>query len=128
MTAIRFEIPIKPIPKGRPRLGTGRVYTPKRTKDFEEQVRFMARAAFNAHGVKPFDKAVYVYALFCFKGKQGGDNYTSTSDIDNLQKSLFDGLNGVAYKDDRQIVFVRARKQWAKQDGISVVIADEEQV
>ena len=124
MTAVRFDIPIKPIPKGRPRLGMGKVYTPQRTKKFEDHVRFITRASFNAKGIKPFQKEVFVYVWFCFKGKNVGYNYTSTSDIDNLQKSIFDGMNGVAYNDDKQIVFVYAEKVWAEQDNVRVIIAD----
>lgn len=124
MTAVRFDIPVKPIPKGRPRLGMGKVYTPKRTKTFEDQVRFIARAAFNAHGVKPFEKEVYIYVWFCFKGRSVGYNHTSPADIDNLQKSVFDGMNGIAYKDDRQIVFVMAQKVWAEEDCVKVWVAD----
>lgn len=124
MTVVRFDIPIKPIPKGRPRLGMGKVYTPQRTKNFEDQVRFIARASFNAKGVKPFQREVFIYVWFCFKGKTIGYNYTSSSDIDNLQKSVFDGMNGIAYNDDRQIVFVYAEKVWAEQDCVKVLVSD----
>lgn len=124
MTTVKFDIPVKPIPKGRPRLGMGKVYTPKRTKAFEDQVRVIAKAAFNSKGIKPFDKAVCVYIRFCFKSKDVGYNYTTPSDIDNLQKSLFDGLNGIAYKDDKQIVFVWAEKVWAEEDCVRVLISD----
>lgn len=124
MTCVRFEIPVKPIPKGRPRLGAGHVYTPKRTKTFEDQVRFLCRAAFNAQGVKPFDKGVCVYVRFCFKGNKDGYNYTTPADIDNLEKSLFDGMNSIAYKDDRQIVFVQAHKVWEMEDCVKVWVSD----
>lgn len=124
MTAVRFEIPVKPVPKGRPRLGSGRVYTPKKTKTFEDQVRFIARAAFNSQGIKPFEKCVFVYIWFCFKSKEVGYNCTTPADIDNMQKSVFDGMNGVAYKDDKQIVFVWAEKLWGQDDKVSVWVSD----
>lgn len=38
--------------------------------------------------------------------------HTGKADIDNLQKLVFDALNGVAYDDDKQIAFVIAYKRW----------------
>jgi len=35
---------------------------------------------------------------------------TPRGDVDNLQKSLADGLNGVAWRDDKQIKWWDARK------------------
>ena len=37
----------------------------------------------------------------------------ATPDLDNLIKSITDALNGVAYKDDSQIVAVVSRKMFA---------------
>ena len=38
--------------------------------------------------------------------------HTGKADIDNLQKLVFDALNGVAYDDDKQIAFAIAYKRW----------------
>ena len=38
----RFVFPIKAIPKGRPRLGRGRVFTPLKTRQFENEIAFLA--------------------------------------------------------------------------------------
>ena len=43
-------------------------------------------------------------------------------DIDNLQKSLFDSLNGIAYPDDKAIVDVHAHKYYANEDSVIVTI------
>lgn len=93
-----------PIPKGRPRLGyRRRVFTPKRTLDYEELV---AREAVS-QGVKRVSDTLRVEIDF----------YRSTRhrvDLDNLIKSILDALNFIAYDDDVQIVQLEARKDYDK--------------
>ena len=38
------------------------------------------------------------------------------SDVDNLIKMVLDSLEGIAYKNDRQVVAVTARKRWTRPD------------
>ena len=42
--------------------------------------------------------------------------HTSRPDLDNLVKSVSDGLNGVAFRDDSQITELRAIKQYHSGD------------
>jgi Holliday junction resolvase RusA-like endonuclease len=42
--------------------------------------------------------------------------HDKTPDLDNLVKAVVDGLNGIAFHDDRQIVQLVARKSIAKDD------------
>ena len=46
------------------------------------------------------------------------------SDIDNLIKSIMDGLNGIAYNDDRQVVILHSQKEYGDEDSVSVCIMD----
>ena len=48
--------------------------------------------------------------------------HTQTPDIDNLQKFVKDCLNGIAYKDDCQIIYVEASKMWAEADEKTEII------
>ena len=53
--------------------------------------------------------------------------HTAKGDIDNLQKLVFDALNGIAYDDDKQIAFVLATKQWSVQgqdSGINIELRE----
>jgi Holliday junction resolvase RusA-like endonuclease len=55
--------------------------------------------------------------------------YTKTPDLDNLSKIVKDGLNGVFYKDDSQIVVASGRKRYAgegERTGVWVTIREEE--
>jgi len=103
---IAFTIPGRPVPKGRPRLGVrGRkahVYTPPQTVEYERMVGLVAKAT----GCKPTYGPVFV-AL---------DIYTRRKmDLDNVAKSILDGLNGIAYEDDDQVVELLVRKHKVKQ-------------
>ena len=46
----------------------------------------------------------------------------TTPDLDNLEKSILDALNGVAYTDDRLVVAKSASKRYAGDEGPSVEI------
>lgn len=107
MTALAFTVPGQPIPKERPRVVRGRTYTPPRTAAHETKVRAYAIAALGVAkraGVSwPRDAHYRVTVHFWRQSRQ-------PADIDNLQKSLFDGLNDVCWVDDARIVEVHATK------------------
>ncbi len=102
MTVHSITIPGRPVPKARPRMGVrGRkayVYTPPKTKEYEKLVGWMARCA----GCKPLNGPIVVNLDLYIKGRSG--------DADNYCKSILDGLNGVAYEDDDQVIELLVRK------------------
>lgn len=87
-------VPGKPIGKQRPRLArNGRAFTPKETRDYETKI---AKAGAKVI-TEPFrERGVSVTVECYFSNKVH-------SDIDNVIKSAMDGLNGVAYEDDRLV-------------------------
>ncbi|WP_126284501.1 RusA family crossover junction endodeoxyribonuclease [Burkholderia stagnalis] len=133
---IAFVIPGAPVPKGRPRTGNGTTYTPKRTRYYEHDVRLMARAALGM--VKPYDGAVHIDLVAYLpiarswpKWKQqaarDGTLYpTKKPDLDNLEKSVTDGCNGVIYLDDAQIVEVYKAKRYSDNPHLWVRISSIE--
>jgi Holliday junction resolvase RusA-like endonuclease len=116
---IEFVISGMPIPKARPRVFNNRTITPKTTVDYEKKVR---KAALN-RGVKPLPGPVGIELLFEFPVPSAtrkrdidgliGQYATNVKDIDNLAKAILDGLNGIAYLDDRQVAFLFVEKKWA---------------
>lgn len=106
LTSIKLTIPGRPVPKGRPRLGVhGRkayVYTPPKTKEYEELVGWVAKSV----GCQPLNGPLLVKLHLYIKGRSG--------DVDNYCKSILDGLNGVAYEDDDQVVELQVRKYKVK--------------
>jgi crossover junction endodeoxyribonuclease RusA len=105
-----FRIDLPPQVKQRPRMTRrGRVYTPAKTLNYELGV-----AQF--YDGPLFDGPVAIHLMF-------GKNHTDVTvvqtikptvylrgDLDNYVKSVADGLNGVAYSDDRQIVRIHATR------------------
>lgn len=89
-----FFVPGRPVAKARPRVSSARghalTYTPGKTKEFEDLVRWHAKLA----RVRPL--AGDVALTLRFFGARG--------DADNCAKSCADALNGFAYLDDRQVV------------------------
>lgn len=91
---MRIVIPGEPIAKERPRFNrtTGNFYTPASTRAYEETIAFLAMAQREKIEFEP----VRFHALFYTAKK-------NPSDIDNLTKAIWDGLNGHAFTDDKQI-------------------------
>lgn len=131
---VRFTVPGRPVPKARPRFGQGgRVFTPAATIAAERAVASAAwqawprEAAFSARPVEI--EAVFRYAVPSSWPKHrrllalsGGLAMTSGADVDNLAKTVLDGLNGGPIIDDASVVAVSARKAWAASDGTDVLV------
>lgn len=52
---------------------------------------------------------------------------TSAPDLDKLQRSLGDALNGVLWRDDAQISTWRVARRWGSEAGIMVIVEPEPQ-
>ena len=130
MKTLSFIVRGEQFGKQRPRFGKGRTYTPQKTKDKEEEIAMIAKAA----GAEPFDLPCKLH-LICYwhpttcwskaKREQAfkGQIYpTVTPDGDNILKLYSDALNGVAYKDDRQIVEWHLEKRYGLENTTMVRI------
>lgn len=94
--SVTFTVPVRPVGKQRPRAGSdGTFYTPTKTAEFEEMV------AAHAKRERPRDWSLdgefRVDVVIRYSGKRRADG-------DNVQKAVWDGLNGVLYNDDRQVL------------------------
>jgi Endodeoxyribonuclease RusA len=54
-------------------------------------------------GLGPIDQDVSVLIIYFYQGE-------TTLDVDNIAKSLLDGLKGVLFRDDQQVSELRVRK------------------
>ncbi len=124
--AVTFTIPGEPVAKGRARafIRAGHVghYTPDKTARYENLVRLAAQQAMV--GIAPIEGAVSLTmrAIFSIPAswsmkKQraaalGEFAHTKRPDLDNVLKAIKDGSNGVVWKDDSQVVDVRASKRY----------------
>lgn len=127
----RFEIHEKAIGKERPRYSakTHRMYTPTRTSTFEEQVKSAFLEKYNI-GIAPTEKPLGATIKVYFETPKSLSKkkrtlllytpYDKRPDCDNLAKSILDALNGLAYKDDKQITYLSIEKLYGEENKIEV--------
>lgn len=109
-------IPGKPQPKERPRFNraTGKVYTPKATKVYEQKVVAEALAA-----RCPLHRGHLAVSIALFWPDK------RRRDVDNGVKAILDGLNGRAWRDDAQIVQLLVTKRYDKENPRAEVVIEE---
>lgn len=124
--------------KERPRAsmigGHAHIYTPKKTKDFEKKIASEFLKAGGELLPKPIPVRVTVIIFhgvpksYSKKKRAACLNQETRPmkkpDIDNICKCIMDGLNGVAYEDDTQIVSLIAYKYWAGTDYLEIHVTD----
>lgn len=97
---MRFIVPGRPVPAVRmTRKGK---FVKKRAQqylDYKGKVGWAAKAA----GIRPIKGNVCIYITVYLSGGIHGD-------WDNYGKAICDGLNGIAFEDDRQVIEGRVRK------------------
>ena len=114
---IRFEVEGQPYPKQRPRHNRhGKTYTPSKTKGFEKEIGWYARMAMA--GGMPLSGNVALVLDIRRKGKR-------RADVDNILKAVKDGMNGIVYNDDQQVILELAGVRYEMDNpGITVLIQD----
>lgn len=105
----------KPVPKGRPRFTRkGWTYTPKKTRIYEDYVKFVAISQTKIR--KPIVNPIKVEISFYLQRPESRKKYPYPDvkpDIDNLIKSVIDGLQGIVFHDDKQIISLHANKLYS---------------
>lgn len=134
---MEFIVEGDPQGKARPRFSqkSGTVYTPAKTVRYERLIR----KAFLDAGCNAIPSDCYVGitvdAYFQIpksytKGKRLACQHNinrpdKKPDIDNILKIVLDGLNGVAYADDKQVIEVRCRKFYSVSSGYLKISVSE---
>lgn len=111
--------------KGRPRIAPGRrgMYSPRKTREYEKAIQ-QAYRGMNP-GAPPLTGPVKLtISARVTRPNRPRHNYPPRPDLDNIVKVVCDALNGLAWKDDSQIVVIAAEKQHARDDGLLVVIQE----
>lgn len=114
-TSFSFVVAGKPQPKERARAGkNGRHYTPKSTRAYERLVRETA-CLYVPNGWQ-LDGAFRVDLVCTF------DDYRCR-DLDNCAKAVLDACNGIAWADDRQVMYLSMLKVLgADRPGVEVTV------
>lgn len=138
MTDLAFTVPGKPVGKARPRAtiraGHAAVYTPTKTARYESLIARSARDAMKDKGIAMFETPVMVFVQASFhppvswskarKLRMLNRPYEHKPDIDNIVKSILDGLNGVAFPDDKSVCAIAVSKVYGEEDEVKVVVTE----
>ena len=136
-----FTIPGDPVPQGRPRFFMRKSRRgdyisscdPVKSTNFKGKVALFAKRAGVCLSLEPIKMTLDFYlprpkALFRKKDPEGAVICPKRPDMDNLVKAVLDGLNGVAYKDDGQVVDLVAKKYYHGKDGAPGAIVTIEEL
>ena len=137
---LSFTVPGQPQGKGRARIGKvgphARMFTPAKTVSYESLVSHAAHQAMGGGAL--IDQAVHVFMLITCqvpaswsKKKQASAllqqiRPTTKPDIDNVEKAIFDGCNGVVWRDDVCVVAVTKEKRYGATPSVFVKNAPAE--
>ncbi|MFA5307490.1 MAG: RusA family crossover junction endodeoxyribonuclease [Candidatus Babeliales bacterium] len=130
---IKLLIPGQPCAKQRPRVCEGYTYTPVKTVNYETFVKelyVIGNYAKQLEGALQMTVRAYLSipkstskkdtALMC----AGRIRPTKKPDWDNVGKIISDALNGLAYRDDSQIVDARVEKWYSDNPRVEVKIQE----
>ncbi len=146
---IKFTIPGKPVPQGRPRFYRRGKYVaavdPKNSRVYKKDISYIVSIEKEKMGLKEKDLLfedgpirLTVHAFFpCPKSQwrktkpRAERHHAKRPDADNVAKGIKDGLSGVLYRDDGQISELIVKKRIAAQGEaprveIEVELLDEE--
>lgn len=126
-----FEIQEKAIGKERPRYNTKThtTYTPQKTKNYEEMVRWSFISKYNVEkeaSYEPFKATIMAIFKPPVRTSQKklkeliGKPYLKKPDTDNIAKAILDSLNGLVYKDDNQVTELIIKKEYGLENKVFV--------
>ena len=133
---VDFEVPMRPVGKGRPRFTRSlHPYTPRATREAEKVVAYYARKAMKdrtqAVGVSLALDVEFVYEppkSWSKKKREEAINLQlsrrAKPDCDNLEKLCADAMNGIVYADDSQIVETHVCKYYGPKDLIRINVKE----
>ena len=123
---MKFVIPLDAVPQGRPRFYNGQAVDPKRSRDFKSALKlFVQNELKNCDEEFPLKSALRITIRF-YRSKTRFKHVTDLrfGDIDNLTKAVFDSLNGLVWKDDRQIFDLHAEKFLGDEPHIDIYVEE----
>lgn len=131
---VSFVVPGEAVGKGRPRVSTigghARMFTPQKTANYETLIAMAAQQAMAGReligGPVLVEMKILVSVAASWSKKKtaealAGDVMpTKKPDADNVLKAICDGINGIVFKDDVQVVNVSLSKRFSETPGVSV--------
>lgn len=116
----KHTLMIQPVPASRPRVTRWGTYYSKTYQKFRDEIKPLIPDMELKKGLIKATQTFYFKIPKSYTKKQRselGEYCTKNVDNDNLEKALWDSLNGIAFDDDRQIVENVTAKKWSKGEG-----------
>lgn len=131
---IMFEVPGKPQGKARARTTRYGTYTPEKTVLYENLIKVCYRQVTDYYTEEPLHmtiEAVFEPVKSTSKVRrkkmlEGEIKPSKKPDIDNIAKVVLDALNGVAYKDDTQVISLAVTKRYGPFNKLNVILRSVE--
>jgi Holliday junction resolvase RusA-like endonuclease len=133
--AIFFVVEGAPHGKGRPRASTRggfvRLYTDSTTRTYEELVGKRAKEAMGisemletavAVRINIFHKVPISWSKKKRKQALDGELVPGKPDLDNVSKSVLDGIQGIVISDDKNVIKLTVEKRFAFQPRVEVCV------
>lgn len=135
---IHFTVPGEVRGKGRPRATKRgahiKLYTDEKTASYENRVALAAKGVMGDRPLIAGAVSIKVLAVIAIprswskkkqaEALQGRVRPTGKPDADNVLKALCDGLNGVVWRDDAQVVEAWLRKSYGEAPGAQITIVE----
>ena len=113
----KFWVSGKPVPQGSMKVINGHILHSQGSA----LALWRADVARNAQvrGYKPVEGAIHVSLTFVFRAPKSVKRPAPwvKPDLDKLIRAVLDGLTGVAYEDDSQVITITARKVYGDKEG-----------
>ena len=136
---LRFTVPGEPYGQPRPRFsvanGKAHTYNTDESRNYKTQVKLIAQVAATEQGwtfaeAEGIGVNIYAYMYipqskskkFHAAAMAGDERPTKKPDCDNIFKAVTDALNGLLFKDDKQIIHARVEKYYSDEPRVEVEV------
>lgn len=137
---MRIEFSVLGEPRGKERHRTGKygTYTPRKTVEYEKAIQKAFRSYWDIPELPFPGKKLLTVSIAAYykipkseskkaKSEMASNKIRPTKkpDVDNIAKIVMDALNGVAWKDDAQVVSLIVHKYYAQDEPYIHVILED---
>ena len=135
---VTFKVDANPVGKQRARyvkrVNFVSTYTPEKTRTYETLIKDAAIEAMGSSEPLETPVSLYLYIRVpipksCTKKRleaidNGSEKPTKKPDASNILKSVEDGMNGVVYHDDSQIINIHVTKVYSSLPGVDICVKE----
>jgi Holliday junction resolvase RusA-like endonuclease len=135
---VSFKVDGNPVGKQRARYAKRgnfvQTYTPEKTRTYETLIKESAKQAMGSSEPLETPVTLYLYIRVCVPKsctkkrleaiQNGSEKPIKKPDASNILKSVEDGMNGVVYKDDSQIVNIHVAKVYSSEASVDICVKE----